>query len=66
MKGVTMRTTIASSIMLGWAVVAVATEAPEPQIVVGPNILVSRYGDVAHCETMITANPKETKNVLGT
>jgi hypothetical protein len=36
-----------------------------PRVVVGPNILVSRDGDVAHCETMIAANPRDPKNLLG-
>ena len=31
----------------------------------GPNILVSRDGDIAHCETMIAANPTDPKNLLG-
>ncbi|MGH9367818.1 MAG: hypothetical protein ACRD3M_09120, partial [Thermoanaerobaculia bacterium] len=39
--------------------------AEKPKILVGPNILVSRDGDVAHCETMIAANPKDPKNLLG-
>ncbi len=42
------------------------TAAPSPaRIVAGPNILVSRDGDVAHCETMIAANPRDPKNLLG-
>jgi hypothetical protein len=32
---------------------------------VGPNILVSRDGDVAHCETMIAANPTDARNLVG-
>jgi hypothetical protein len=39
--------------------------ASAPRVVVGPNILVSRDGDVAHCETMVSANPKNPKNLLG-
>ena len=35
------------------------------RIVIGPNIRVSRDGDIAHCETMIAANPKNAKNLLG-
>lgn len=35
------------------------------QIIIGPNILVSRDGDIAHCETMIAANPRDPKNLLG-
>jgi hypothetical protein len=48
------------------ASVSAAPDAPPtPRIVVGPNILVSRDGDVAHCETMISANPKDPKNLVG-
>ncbi len=39
--------------------------APSPRVVVGPNILVSRDGDVAHCETMIAADPTDPKNLIG-
>jgi hypothetical protein len=39
---------------------------PAARISVGPNILVSRDGDVAHCETMVASNPKDAKNVVGT
>lgn len=44
---------------------AVWAQTSGPHIVVGPNILVSRDGDVAHCETMIAANPKDPRNLLG-
>jgi hypothetical protein len=40
-------------------------ETAGPRIAVGPNILVSRDGDIAHCETMIAANPTDPKNLLG-
>lgn len=36
-----------------------------PRIVIGPNILVSHDGDVAHCETMVAANPTDPRNLLG-
>lgn len=42
-----------------------AVEKGSPRILIGPNILVSRDGDFAHCETMIAANPKDPKNLLG-
>src|SRR5688500_13377739 len=35
------------------------------RIVVGPEFLVSRDGDVAHTETMIAANPRDPKNLIG-
>ncbi len=37
----------------------------KPRIVIGPNILVSHDGDVAHCETMVAANPTDPQNLLG-
>lgn len=53
--------------MFAMACVAAAAlaETPSPRIVVGPNILVSRDGDIAHCETMIAANPTDPKNLVG-
>jgi hypothetical protein len=50
---------------------ALAAEAPvaaspsASRIVVGPNILVSRDGDVPHVELMVAASPKTSKNLLG-
>ncbi len=35
-------------------------------IVIGPNVLVSRDGDVAHVESHVAANPRDPRNVLGT
>ena len=35
-------------------------------IVVGPNVLVSRDGDVAHVESHVAANPRNPRNLLGT
>lgn len=40
---------------------------PQAKILVAPNILVSRDdGDMPHAETMISVNPKDGKNLLGT
>ena len=39
--------------------------APKPKIVVGPNILVSRDGDVPHVELMVATSPKSAKNLVG-
>jgi hypothetical protein len=36
-----------------------------PRIVVGPNMLVSRDGDVPHVELIVAANPKNAKNLVG-
>jgi len=42
---------------------AVASEAPE--IVMGPNILVSRDGDVSHVEPILAVNPRNPGNLVG-
>jgi len=57
-----------SAIWLGAIVALLGLAAPpaSTRISVGPNVLVSRDGDVAHCETMVAANPKNAKNVVGT
>lgn len=56
-------------LMLSLAVVSVRAQLPKPsaaEILVGPNVLVSREeGDTAHAETMIVANPNDVKNLLG-
>jgi hypothetical protein len=36
-----------------------------PRVLVGPNILVSRDGDVPHVELMIAASPKTSRHLLG-
>jgi hypothetical protein len=43
---------------------ASASSSPA-RIVVGPNVLVSRDGDVPHVELMVAASPKTSKNLLG-
>ena len=49
------------------AVLALTPAGDPPTLIsVGPNVLVSRDGDVAHCETMVAANPKDPKNLVGT
>lgn len=51
------------SVVLG---LAPAENAKSPaKILVGPNILVSRDGDIPHVELMIAANPRNPKNFLG-
>jgi hypothetical protein len=45
-----------------------AVDTPRPAaatIDVGPNMLVSRDGDVAHVELMVAGNPRKTKNLVG-
>ncbi len=43
-----------------------ATALGQGRIVIGPNVLVSRDGDVAHVESHVAANPKDPNNLLGT
>jgi len=45
--------------------IAGAAAAGEAKIVVGPNYLVSRDGDLPHAETMIAANPLDVANLVG-
>ena len=51
------------SLCAAGALAAAASSAP--RIRVGPNVLVSRDGDVPHCEMMVAANPRDPKNLLG-
>ena len=59
------RRLLIGALAVACTVAAAGAETPGPRIVVGPNILVSRDGDIAHCETMIAANPTDPKNLLG-
>ena len=56
--------------LAGLVVAALVGDAAEPgaapRVLVGPNVLVSRDGDVAHCETAVAANPRDAKNLVGT
>ena len=47
----------------GWA--ALGAEASAPKVTVGPNILVSRDGDVPHVELIVAASPRTVKNLVG-
>ena len=58
-----MNALLAAIVMAQTAAAAPAPQAA-PRIVVGPNILVSRDGDIAHCETAMASNPKDPKNLL--
>ncbi len=42
-----------------------AAEAAGPKVSVGPNILVSRDGDVPHVELMVATSPRTVKNLVG-
>jgi hypothetical protein len=53
------------TLVLGALTQSQVSAQEKPRIIVGPNILVSRDGDVAHCETMIAANPRNPKNLIG-
>jgi hypothetical protein len=41
------------------------SEPPRVRIVVEPDFLVSRDGEVPHVETMVAANPKNPRNLIG-
>ena len=47
--------------------VALAADAPagKPRVVVGPNILVSRDGDVPHVELHVATSPRNARHLLG-
>jgi len=53
---------LASSRAIGRPAAAGATA---PKIEVGPNMLVSRDGDVPHVELHVSANPKNARNLVG-
>jgi hypothetical protein len=50
---------------LGTCADATGAEAEGPRISVGPNILVSRDGDIPHVELMLATSPRTAKNLLG-
>jgi hypothetical protein len=60
---------LAASIVVPAAAADVSSKTPEPpkapRVLVGPNILVSRDGDVPHVELMIAASPKTSRHLLG-
>jgi hypothetical protein len=47
------------------AALAAAAASTAPKVVVGPNILVSRDGDVPHVELMVATSPRTSNNLLG-
>jgi hypothetical protein len=53
------------ALAVGPTVTAAAETTAEPRITVGPNILVSRDGDLPHVELILAANPKNAKNLVG-
>src|SRR5262245_47429883 len=44
---------------------SVKSEESNSKIVVGPNILVSRDGDIPHVELIAASNPRNAKSILG-
>ena len=45
---------------------ALAENKPDPaKIIVGPNILASRDGDIPHVELIVASNPRNAKNLVG-
>ncbi len=47
------------------ALARASADTPVARISVGPNMLVSRDGNVPHVELMVAANPKDARNLLG-
>jgi hypothetical protein len=50
---------------LGGAEARPAPSPAGPRVVVGPNVLVSRDGDVPHVELMLATSPRTAKHLLG-
>ena len=51
------------SLILSSAVIFAADDTYK--ILVGPNVLVSRDGDIPHVELIVASNPKNPKNLVG-
>ncbi len=60
---------LAFALLLPMSFTAAGAQAQRPpsaaRIVVGPNVLVSRDGDMAHVELIVAANPRDARNLLG-
>jgi hypothetical protein len=54
-----------SATLVGLALARMAGGAEAPKITVGPNILVSRDGDVPHVELIVATSPHTVKNLVG-
>lgn len=54
-----------SLLLLAFALVAVRLGAQAPRIVVGPNVLVSQDGSIAHAELHVAAHPSEPQRLVG-
>ncbi len=52
-------------ILVGAIVANGESKQQSGRIIIGPNILVSKDGDIAHCETMVAASPRDAKNLVG-
>jgi hypothetical protein len=60
-----MRTVLLVGLLLSLMVEPLSGQAAAARLVVGPNMLVSRDGDMAHQELMLAANPRNARNLLG-
>ncbi len=56
---------LAAAVALATSQAAPGAEAAAPKVIVGPNILVSRDGDVPHVELIVATSPRTVKNLLG-
>jgi hypothetical protein len=55
-----------ASVLLATSAVAFGESATQVRIAVGPNVLVSRDGDVSHVESAVAANPSDSLNLVAT
>ena len=55
----------AAALGLGSGRAAAGAETPAPKVAIGPNILVSRDGDVPHVELIVATSPRTVKNLVG-
>jgi len=55
-----------ATVLVATSAVAFGESAAQVRIAVGPNVLVSRDGDVSHVESAVAANPSDSLNLVAT
>ena len=55
-----------ATVLVATSTVAFGESAAQVRIAVGPNVLVSRDGDVSHVESAVAANPSDSLNLVAT
>src|SRR5829696_2135897 len=53
-----------AAILLAILLITAGAAAQQPEIIAGPNYLVSRDGDVPHAEMHIAVNPRDPANLV--